>query len=169
MGAKKEGISQAALARMLSVTPATVGRALRDGRIPGKCWKQRGKRRVIIDPEGAMKAYRANTSYGGRPPDDPDAAERYAKERAAKLAADRELAELKLAERQGALISVDDVKGTIGSVLVTLRKRMSALPDRLAQELSTEHDAGVIRGRLREELRGVLDAAADGIEKGLDV
>jgi len=164
-----EGISQSELARLLGVTPAAVTKAVREGRIPRKAWKQVGGRRRIVDVESAAAAFHQNKARNGRPPDESNAAERYQRERAAKLAADRELAELKLAERSGDLIAVAEVAAVVASAMASLRRRLLAFPDRLAAELAAETDARQCRERLRQEIRMALDATAGAIEAGADL
>ena len=73
------------------------------------------------------------------------------------------LAKLAYEEKSGALVKTDSVKVAWFNTLRVVRDRALNLPDRLAPLLATESDPKIVRDLLEEELRIILNDAADAI------
>ncbi len=89
----------------------------------------------------------------------------YAQSRAVKEAYLARLAKLSYEEKSGSLIKIDAVKVSWFNILRVLRDRVLNLPDRLAPIVAAETDPKKIRDLLEEDLRLILNDAADVIEK----
>lgn len=89
----------------------------------------------------------------------------YAQSRAVKEAYHARLAKLSYEEKSGSLIKIDAVKVSWFNILRVLRDRVLNLPDRLAPVMAAETDPKKIRDLLEEDLRLILNDAADSIEK----
>lgn len=89
----------------------------------------------------------------------------YAQSRAVKEAYHARLAKLSYEEKTGSLIKIDAVKVSWFNILRVLRDRVLNLPDRLAPVLAAEIDPKKVRDLLEEDLRLILNDAADSIEK----
>ena len=89
----------------------------------------------------------------------------YAQSRAVKEAYLARLAKLSYEEKSGSLIKIDAVKVSWFNILRVLRDRVLNLPDRLAPIVAAETDPKKIRDLLEEDLRLILNDAADAIEK----
>lgn len=89
----------------------------------------------------------------------------YAQSRAIKEAYHARLAKLSYEEKSGSLIKIDAVKVSWFNILRVMRDRVLNLPDRLAPVLAAETDPKKVRDLLEEDLRLILNDAADAIEK----
>ncbi len=89
----------------------------------------------------------------------------YAQSRAVKEAYHARLAKLSYEEKSGSLIKIDAVKVSWFNILRVMRDRVLNLPDRLAPVLAAETDPKKVRDLLEEDLRLILNDAADAIEK----
>jgi hypothetical protein len=87
----------------------------------------------------------------------------FAQSRAIKEAYNARLAKLAYEEKSGALVRTDSIKVAWFNTLRVLRDRALNLPDRLAPLLAAETDPKVVRDLLEEELRTILNDAADAI------
>ena len=87
----------------------------------------------------------------------------FAQSRAIKEAYNARLAKLAYEEKSGALVRTDSVKVAWFNTLRVIRDRALNLPDRLAPLLAAETDPKVVRDLLEEELRTILNDAADAI------
>lgn len=87
----------------------------------------------------------------------------FAQSRAIKEAYNARLAKLAYEEKSSALVRTDNVKVAWFNTLRVLRDRALNLPDRLAPLLAAETDPKIIRDLLEEELRTILNDAADAI------
>ena len=109
----------------------------------------------LIDPAIADQEWLANT---GRPGPKPTAAGTdYEQERARKMRADADKAELDLAERRGELVSAAKVREegfTLGSAI---SQRILGIPHRIAPELASLDDPREITRFLEVELREALE------------
>ena len=89
----------------------------------------------------------------------------YAQSRAVKEAYHARLAKLSYEEKSGSLIKIDAVKVSWFNILRVMRDRVLNLPDRLAPVLAAETDPKKVRDLLEEDLRLILNDAANAIEK----
>ena len=87
----------------------------------------------------------------------------FAQSRAIKEAYNARLAKLAYEEKSGALVRTDSVKVAWFNTLRVVRDRALNLPDRLAPILVAETDPKAVRDLLEEELRIILNDAADVI------
>ena len=87
----------------------------------------------------------------------------FAQSRAIKEAYNARLAKLAYEEKSGALERTDSVKVAWFNTLRVVRDRALNLPDRLAPILVAETDPKAVRDLLEEELRIILNDAADAI------
>jgi DNA-binding MurR/RpiR family transcriptional regulator len=93
---------------------------------------------------------------------DPDAPI-LAEERAGKLAADRQLAELELARRRGELLDREEVRREEEAIARELRQRILAVPREVAEDLARLPDAQSIRAHLTMHLETALGGAHDAL------
>jgi len=157
-------VNQGTYAKHAGVSAATVTRWIRDG-VLERSLVQRGKRR-LVDPlvadyeraERVAEKARADEDEG-----DAEDRESYQSARAAKVRADAEAAQLKLAKLRGELAPVEEVGALWGEVLGTLRRRLEVLSDRLGPELAAIDDEAEVRERLKAEVRAALTDAANEI------
>ena len=175
-----EGITSAEFARELGENPASIYRAIEDGRISrGVVRGAKGWR--ILDVEAARADYVANTRpkistrsesepAPSRSSSDEDDEPSYTRERSKKLRVERQAKELQLAELRGDLVRVSSVSSLVFEVLSTLRSSLLQLPDRISLELADLSEPSAVRTRLREELGEALSAAAEDLaRRGLEV
>jgi phage terminase Nu1 subunit (DNA packaging protein) len=130
------------LAGILGSSVTTVDRYLRAG-MPGE---KRGKEHEI----NTAAAIRWLLERVGAPGDIGQA-----EDRRRETAARAGLAEMKLAEKRGALIAIDEVAAVVADELARVRSRLLEMPARLAQGL-VGFDARAIERAIDDEVRGVL-------------
>ena len=75
-----------------------------------------------------------------------------------------QLAQMSLEERQGKLLEVDEVRKTLFEIIRTMRNQCLELPDRLADELANERNAGRVRAIMMREITEVLRKLASRFE-----
>ena len=105
----------------------------------------------------AVAQWQAQRSPASGQVEDPD--ERELRKR--KLAVDLAQAELELAKDQGELVNAEEVRREAYTLARTMRDAFQNLPDRLADELAAETDAGAIHHRLETELKSILRQLAE--------
>ena len=140
-------------------TAWAVQKALKSGRIR----RGAGGR---IDPEEADADWDRETSPARRPiapPIESDSSGQlaglnYAQARAARELYAARIARLDFEERNGKLVSVDQMKVEIFRKARQVRDRMLAIPGRVAARLAAETDARAIRKVLNKEIRKALEA-----------
>lgn len=147
-------------------TPWAVQKALRSGRIRKNA---DGK----IDPAQADADWDRQTSPARQtadrsvdgPQGGPSLAQpaglEFAQARAVRELYAARLARLEFEERQGKLVSVDQMKVEIFRKARQVRDRMMAIPGRVADQLAGETDARAIRTVLEKEIRMALEALND--------
>ena len=146
-------------------TPWAVQKALRSGRIRKNA---AGK----IDPVQADADWDRRTSPSRRPEhtrgsgsDAPDtfrgSSAEFAQARAVRELYAARIARLEFEERNGKLVSVDQIKVEIFRKARQVRDRMMAIPGRVADQLVGETDARSIRKLLETEIRQALEALGD--------
>lgn len=175
----QDGITSTEFARRLGVSPATIWRAIEDGRI------SRGVVRVakgwrILDVELARRDYLEHTARMAArglealddgeeddqgEGDEGDGVPNYTRERSLKTRVERQKKELELAELRGELVRLSSVSGVVYAALSSIRTSALSLADRLAPELAEVSDAHAIRTRLRAELVEMLKSSADELER----
>ncbi len=82
-----------------------------------------------------------------------------AEERAGKLAADRQLAELELARRRAELLDLKEVQREQEAIAREMRQRILAVPREVAEDLARLPDAPSIRAHLTLHLETALGGA----------
>lgn len=171
-----KGLSVTAYARHRGVSHVAVLKAVKAGRIVKEADGS-------IDPDKADAAWTRNTNqaqqrkpaqqseiksnpYEAEAPISPpivNSGPNYAQSRAIKEAYHARLAKLSYEEKSGALVRTDNVKVAWFNVLRVLRDRALNLPDRLAPLLAAENDPKVLRDLLDDEIRQILNDAADAV------
>jgi len=171
-----KGLSITAYARHRGVSHVAVLKAIKAGRIEKEA-------DGTIDPEKADAAWARNTNQAQQrkaakqsetPRNDVEAeapvgppivnsGPNFAQSRAIKEAYNARLAKLSYEEKSGALVRTDSVKVAWFNTLRVLRDRTLNLPDRLAPILAAETDPKTVRDMLEDELRTILNDAADAI------
>lgn len=175
----REGITSTEFAKRLGVSPATIWRAIEDGRISrGVVRGPKGWR--ILDVDLARRDYLEHTARmaargleaGGFEELDDEAddevdddAPNYTRERSLKVRVERQKAELHLAELRGDLVRISSVSAIVYAALSSIRTSALSLADRLAPELAETSDVHAIRMRLRAEVSEMLAASADELER----
>ncbi len=162
------GMNVTAYARHRGVSHVAVLKALNAGRIAREA-------DGTIDPDKADAAWSSNTNQAQRRTNVRQRAEpaaetpainsgpSFAQSRAIKEAYNARLAKLAYEEKSGRLVSIDAVKIAWFGTLRVLRDRTLNLPDRMAPLLASETDPKNVRELLDDELRQILDDAADNI------
>ncbi len=80
----------------------------------------------------------------------------YQKSRSRQAAADARTAEIKLAELEGSLVRIDQVKAQLAAMLAPVREGLLQIPARLAPLLAPQSDPGRIQTLLEVEIHQVL-------------
>jgi hypothetical protein len=157
------------------VSPATIWRAIEDGRISrGVVRGPKGWR--ILDVDAARRDYLEHTARmaargleaGELDEDDEDEVDEgpnYTRERSLKVRIERQKLELHLAELRGELVRLSSVSGIVYAALSSIRTSALSMADRLAPELAETSDVHAIRMRLRAEVTEMLAASADELER----
>ncbi|MCP3916155.1 MAG: hypothetical protein GY711_11415 [bacterium] len=170
---ERELLTMRQYAERRGVSPSSVSRAVRQGRLSlAVVGTGRGRR---IDPELADREWQENTNHAKRPPgsgggenvqaiDGVPAGVKYADARAAKeyLAA-RRLA-LEVAELEGRLVDSDAQVRAGFEEGRRIQKAIQAAIDRLTPQLSPELEENEVKAHLVREIMGCLQglAGADG-------
>ncbi len=172
-------LSIAAYARHRGVSHVAVLKAIKSGRIEKEtdgtidavkadaAWsrntnkaQQRPRRNEAVSPAPVVASAEAHLG-----PPIVNSGPSYAQSRAVKEAYHARLAKLSYEEKSGSLIKIDAVKVSWFNILRVMRDRVLNLPDRLAPVLAAETDPKKVRDLLEEDLRLILNDAADTIEK----
>jgi hypothetical protein len=98
---------------------------------------------------------------------DPDAPQ-LAVERARKLAAEAERAEIELKARKGKLVSADDVASAEEDVWRTVRDKLMGAPRAWADDLLDVTEPSVMEARLRRRFNAMLREIAETLERDED-
>lgn len=171
-----KGLSITAYARHRGVSHVAVLKAIKAGRIEKEpdgtidsakadaAWErntnQAQKRKVLRPNDTPRHDGNADAPIG---PPIVNSGPSFAQSRAIKEAYNARLAKLAYEEKSGALVKTDSVKVAWFNTLRVVRDRALNLPDRLAPLLATESDPKIVRDLLEEELRIILNDAADAI------
>jgi phage terminase Nu1 subunit (DNA packaging protein) len=109
---------------------------------------------------GAVIAWlRQRDAEGGNPT---DAAKSQQEERRRYMAASAELKELRLAEKRGSMIRVEDVVPIVADELANVRSRLMAMPGRLAPAIAGMQDQAQIEAAIRDEVTAALSELTQG-------
>ena len=119
-----------------------------------------------------MATPRANTSHGNVDPlgavlaraEGQSPTANLNAERARKMKADADLAELRLAQKRGDVIAVEDVAREQFGVLRTLRNRLRAIPSRESALLFELPDVHALRHRLGQLIDEALSMADEDVD-----
>lgn len=175
-----EGLSITAYARHRGVSHVAVLKAIKAGRIakepdgtinPAKAdaaWERntnQAQKRKTTTPSESARHEQAPEPQAEAPvgPSIVNSGPSFAQSRAIKEAYNARMAKLAYEEKSGALVRTDSVKMAWFNTLRVIRDRALNLPDRLAPLLAAEIDPKIIRDLLEEELRTILNDAADAI------
>lgn len=169
-------LSFAEYARSRNVSRAAVTQAVQEGRITVVEDPASGRR--LIDKDAADKAWSENTQHDRRRnglgvPSNPPTSEDEGEENKPKLpsihssrqikeAYQARLAKLEYEQKNGALISAEEVKTNAFKLGRLLRDSILTVPDRIAAELAAETDQHKVYNRLREELEKALEELSNG-------
>lgn len=142
----------AVIAKLLDLSERRVQQLSREGIIPKAT---RGQYDLVGSVRGYVQYLRdqAVSAQAGAPD--------YAAERARYIRARADLVEMDAAQRRGALIAVEDIEAAWVKVLVLLRTRILALPDRLAPEVHAAGSLANTRNLLSASLRAALEDLAN--------
>jgi len=156
------GLSITAYARHRGVSHVAVLKAIKTGRITKEP-------DGTINPAKADAAWERNTNQAQQRNDSHNSAPAisgpsYAQSRAIREAYSARLAKLEYEEKSGALVRADSVKVAWFNVLRVLRDRVLNLPDRMAPLLAAEPDVRKTHELLENELRQILEDAADAVQ-----
>ena len=163
-------MSQAEYAKHRGCSAVAVHKAIKAGRISlidGKIdpavadiqWAQNTRPRPGSRPAQAAAVSETASVASGAPArsgDDPD----YWESRAKREAAEAQIAQLKLAEMQGALIDSSRARGAVSSAFRQLRDTLHPLGRKLAQTVATMDDAREIELAYQRALTETLDIFA---------
>jgi phage terminase Nu1 subunit (DNA packaging protein) len=92
----------------------------------------------------------AREGFTGTPAD-------YTEAQTRKMAAEAEMAEIKLAKERGDAVSITDTEKAWSNIIVNFRAKMLALPQRAAPLLVGQSKERVIANMLRDEIYSALD------------
>jgi phage terminase Nu1 subunit (DNA packaging protein) len=139
------------IARLLDLSERRIQQLSREGVIPKA---ERGHYDLIGSVRGYVRYLRdqAQRAQAGAPD--------YAAERARFIRARADLAEMEAEEKRRSLIAADEIEAAWIAVLVLLRTRLLALPDRLAPQVFDQPTVGDTRNLIRAAIREVLDDLA---------
>ncbi|MGN6109185.1 MAG: hypothetical protein ACTHU0_29030 [Kofleriaceae bacterium] len=178
-------LSLTAYAKRRGVSTVAVSKAIAAGRLTESVVRDDRGKPKIADPELADREWEANTrprvdrpatgpgpgAGEGDVPDYNDSRARREAHAARREAALADLAELDVAERNGDLVPVDEVRAYITNKFAVVKTRILGVPSRVAQRLphvATEV-VPVIESLLREALEELAAAFADvGDDEGED-
>ena len=124
-----------------------------------------------IDPEKADADWEQNTNPAQRrkrrrnvaDPDDIAVTSSYNKAKAYREACAAKLLKLELEEKEGKLLSADEVKKAWFNTLRLVRDRMLGLPDRLSHVFASETDPGRINEIMKTEFKKAMVGLSDEI------
>ena len=88
----------------------------------------------------------------------------YAQARLADMVFRAKLRRLEFDTRQGKLVEAAVVKDRWAAILVVIKERILAVPDKLAPELTALTDERQVRDNLKREMHGILKAIHDDIQ-----
>lgn len=163
-GKTSTGLSFSDYARRRGVSPKAVTVAVQDGRLRDSIGRRKNGRLFIASPDLADSEWYRNTQSSDRTLSEIAAAglPPLAVSRARRAASEARLAELAVAEREGHVVSVDEIRAEVSAEYSLVKTRLLGIPSRLAQRLP--HLAGeavpVVNELMREALAEL--AADDG-------
>lgn len=151
-------MSQAEFARHRDVSRATVNEYKKKGYL---VLNDSGKV-LVRESEESLKA-NLDASRGGNRAPKPAASSNKAfmdaKTKEMQARADKQ--ELELLEKQGVLVSREQVEAAAFTLARAAQEGMMSIPDRLSSLLAAENDAAVIHKMLSDEVRAVANTLAD--------
>ena len=146
-----ELVKQSAYARHHGVSRQAVSKAVARGRL-----RLHGGLVDVAEADAALGPAPGGVVAAGVATD-------YHAAKARKMAADADLAELRLAVERGRMVDAQQVAADWHRVLRTTRDRILAVPARVAADLAAIGDAARVRIALDAELRVALHALADEV------
>ncbi len=159
-------MSFSAFARDRGVDEKAVRKGIASERIPPACvgLSSTGRRQVIVDVEGARRAWEANAAKVA--PGPAAVGERQSLSEASRLATTERYRRLKIDNdlRAGLTVDVRAARREAFESARIIRETMLNLPVRLAAELAGETDPAKVFARLEDAIREALGDAADRLE-----
>lgn len=156
-------VSVKALASFLMVSERRVQQLTKQG----VCVKvDSGKYDFVRSAQGYMRFLQArsigNAAMALHGPDAPD----YHREKARKIKAEADLAEIAVAVKRGQLVDAKEAEREAESVMLQIRTRMLTVPDRVTPQVLGEVDErrihAVVLNEIEEALTSLADAGAAG-------
>jgi hypothetical protein len=98
------------------------------------------------------------------PASDPQPGSSYAQARLADMVFRAKLRRLEFETRQGKLIEAETVKTRWASILVELKERILAVPDKLAPEIAAINDERQVREVLKREMHALLNVLRSDVQ-----
>jgi hypothetical protein len=147
-------MSQAQYARHRNKSPQYIGKLAKAGVLV-----MRGRMVDAVASDAVLDDKPAErTVPDGQPPTS------YAQAKLADMVFRAKLRRLEFDTRQGKLIEAALVKERWASILVVLKERILAVPDKLAPELTALTDERQVRDALKREVHGILKSIHDDIQ-----
>ena len=135
-------ITQSELARVLNVTQPYIAKLIHKGVVIRDKKDSVGGVMLVESLRNFDMMLNRETTSGEEETEIPD----YHAERALHEAADRRLAELKLAQQQGSLYDAKDVEMAVTEMLTVCRTRLQGIPSKLAAKFD-----GIVRDKVYQE------------------
>jgi len=158
------GVSIADYARHRKVSYQAVYQALVSGRIHKETDGTIDSKRADAEWErNTNPAQRRTRRRNGADQDDLAVTASYNKAKAYREACAAKLLKLELEEKEGKLLSADEVKKTWFNTLRLVRDRMLGLPDRLSHVFASETDPARINEIMKTEFKKALVGLSDEI------
>ena len=147
-------MTQAQYARHRNKSPQYIGKLAKAGILV-----MRGRMVDAVASDAVLDDKPAErTAPDGQPPTS------YAQAKLADMVFRAKLRRLEFDTRQGKLIEAALVKERWAAILVVLKERIMAVPDKLAPELTALTDERQVRDALKREVNGILKSIHDDIQ-----
>jgi len=151
-------MTKAAFARHRGVTGAAVTKMIKTGRI-------------VVGDDNRIHVEAANNMLDGPVEQEPaptntDGSPDIDIERARKMKADADLAELKVKEAEGRLIPIEVIKAADFQTIRTWRDTLLGVADRLSAKCAATTDERKVNAIIMQEIRATLEAMANGVDYG---
>lgn len=169
MAKKQSGlVSQAEYARYRKVSPSYISRLAKAGVLVMRGGKVDVAASDAVLDDKPVDVEPADASHGlpARPTAEPATQQptSYAQARLADMVFRAKLRRLEFETKQGKLVEAEVVKQRWAAILVVLKERLLAAPDKLAPELAALTDERQVRDSLKREMHAVLKVIHSDIQ-----